>query len=199
MSRLLAAALVVVAAALPPAIGNEALRPLADAAQEKIETIRTLGAASRSPGAPPIRTSLTEAEINAYLAVYGPETLPAGIADPLVELGDAGRVRARATVDLDRVRRARPRGWSDPLAYVTGSVEVVAAGRIVTDRGLGRAELESASVGGVAVPKSVVQELLRFFTASEERPEGFDLDRAFELPGGVQRAVVERGRVTVVQ
>ena len=97
------------------------------------------------------------------------------------------------------MRNSRPRAWRDPLAYVTGSVEVVASGRVTADDGIARVQLESATVSGVSVPKSVVQELLRFYTVTPERPEGFDLDEPFVLPANIRRVVVRRGHATIVQ
>ena len=106
---------------------------------------------------------------------------------PRVQLGDDGRVRARAIVDLDGVRRSRERSVFDPLAYLTGSVEVVAIGSVEGSDGEGLIRYESATVGGVSVPKTVAQELLRFYTRTEERPRGFAFDEPFALPAGVAR------------
>lgn len=118
---------------------------------------------------------------------------------PRVELRDGGRVRARAIVDLDAVRRSRERSPFDPLAYLTGAVEVVAAGTLEAERGEGVIRYESATVAGVAVPKAVAQELLRFYTRTPERPRGFAFDEPFALPAGLRAASVARGAATVTQ
>lgn len=167
--------------------------------QAKIERIAAAAEAPRAATAPPLHTQISEREINAYLALEGPELLPAGIAMPRAQLGDAGRVRARAVVDLDAVRSARERSPFDPLAYLAGAVEVVATGRFEANGGEGVIRYESATVGGVAVPKTVAQELLKFYTSTPERPQGFAFDEPFALPGGVRAVSVERGAVTVVQ
>ena len=172
---------------------------LADRARDKIDAIAATGAAPRQPRAKAVRTSLTEAEINAYLYVHGPDVLPSGITEPEIRLREDGRVQARAIVDLDSVRRSRSRSWRDPLFYITGSVEVVAFGAVAADDGVGRAELESATFGGVSMPQSVIREVLRFYTRRPERPEGFDLDEPFELPANIRSADVARERVTIVQ
>ena len=153
----------------------------------------------RPANAPPLRTTFTEREINAYLALEGPAFLPPGIAMPRVRLGDDGRVQARAIVDLDAVRRSRERSAFDPLNYLTGAVEVVAAGRVEGSGGEGLIRYESATVGGVAVPKTVAQELLRFYTRTPERPGGFAFDEPFDLPAGLRAVSVERSSVTVTQ
>jgi hypothetical protein len=178
---------------------QEHTRTDADAMQAKIERIAVAADTPRAATAPPLRTQISEREINAYLALEGPELLPAGIAMPSAQLGDAGRVRARAVVDLDAVRRSRERSPFDPLSYLTGSVEVIATGRFEAEGGEGVIRYESATVGGVAVPKTVAQELLKFYTSTSERPGGFAFDEPFALPAGVRAVSVERGAVTVVQ
>ena len=172
---------------------------LADRARDKFEAIAASGEAPRRPRAKPVTTALTEAEINAYLQVHAPDVLPRGITEPEIRLREQGHVRARAIVDLDAVRRSRARSWRDPLFYVTGAVEVVALGAVAADEGAGRAQLESATVGGVSVPPSVIREVLRFYTQSTERPDGIDLDAPFELPANIRSATVDRTRVTIVQ
>ncbi len=62
------------------------------------------------------------------------------------------RVGARR-VDLDGVARSRERSVFDPLRYLAGSVEVVAAGRLEASDGKGLIRYESATVGGVSVPR----------------------------------------------
>jgi hypothetical protein len=195
--RLAFAALLCSIITVPPA-AQETPHAAADRARVKIDSIIAIGEEQHRRAAP-ARTALTEVEINAYLQVHGPGVLPKGIAEPEVRFGDDSRIRARAIVDLDEVCKSRPHAWRDPLAYVIGSVEVVASGRIVADEGIGRAQFESATVGGVSVPKSVVQELLRFYTVAPERPEGFDLDEPFELPANIRRVLVRRGGATFVQ
>jgi len=195
----LAATALAAAAGAGPAHAQEPTRAEADAMQTKIERVAAAAETPRPPNARPLRTTFTEGEINAYLALDGPEFLPPGIAMPQVRLGDDGRVRARAIVDLDGVRRARERSLFDPLAYLTGSVEVVAAGRVEGSDGEGLIRYESATIGGVTVPKTVAQELLRFYTTTPERPRGFAFDEPFALPAELRAVSVEGGAATVTQ
>ena len=196
----IAIAVLAVAALLGRAAhAQEPTRAEADAMQTKIERVAAAADALRRPDAPPLRTTFTEGEINAYLALEGPAFLPPGIATPRVRLGDDGRVQARAVVDLDAVRRSRERGLFDPLAYLTGALEVVAVGTVEGGGGRGLIRYESATIGGIAVPKAVAQELLRFYTTTPERPRGFAFDEPFALPAGVRAASVERGAATVTQ
>jgi hypothetical protein len=178
---------------------QEPTRAEADAMQTKLERVAAVAETSRPADAPPLRTTFTEREINAYLALEGPTVLPPGIAMPGVQVGDGGRVRARAIVDLDAVRRSRERSVFDPLGYLTGSVEVVAVGRVEGSSGEGLIRYESATVGGVAVPKTVAQELLRFYTRTPERPSGFAFDEPFVLPAGLRAVSTERGAIELMQ
>ncbi len=195
----LLAAAALAAGAGGAAQAQEPTRAEADAMQTKIARVAAAAETPRPANARPLRTTFTEREINAYLALDGPEVLPPGIAMPRVQLGDDGRVRARAIVDLDGVRRSRERSVFDPLAYLTGSVEVVAIGSVEGSGGEGLIRYESATVGGVSVPKTVAQELLRFYTRTEERPRGFAFDEPFALPAGLRAVSVERGAATVTQ
>ena len=179
---------------------QEPTRAEADAMQTKIDRVAaTAEAPPRPASARPLKTTFTEREINSYLALEGPEFLPPGIAMPRVRLGDDNRIEARAIVDLDGVRRSRERSLFDPLAYITGSVEVVAVGAVEGGGGEGLIRYESATVGGVDVPKTVAQELLRFYTTTPERPRGFAFDEPFALPAGLRAVSVERGAATVTQ
>jgi len=171
----------------------------ADGLHAKLVFIVETGASQRGKDAPPVSTSFTDDEVNAYLTAYGPKFLPDGITHPHVGIGDQGSVTVRGIVDLDAVRRSRERGWLDPMAYLSGSLEVSATGVVVGSNGTGVAHLESATVGGVEVPKRVVQELVRYYTKSPERPNGFDLDEPFGLPMSIDSVLSERGRATIVQ
>lgn len=193
------AAAILAIAALGAGAAQEPARADADAMAAKLARVAAAADESRPATAPPLRTTFAEREINAYLALEGPAFLPPGIAMPRIELGDDDRVQARAIVDLDAVRRSRERSLFDPLAYLTGAVEVVAVGRVEGSGGEGLIRYESATVAGVGVPETVAQELLRFYTRTEQRPRGFAFDEPFALPAGLRAASVERGAVTVTQ
>ena len=173
----------------------------ADSMAVKVQAIYVRGELPPGAGtAPaPLRTSFSQQEANAYFHHYGPQFLPAGLVDPRVAIADASRVQARAVVDLDRVRTAKHRGWLDPLAYVTGSVEVTLAGRLFAANGVGVIRFESATVGGVDVSESVVQELISFYTVTPENPRGFRLGEPFDLPSNIRAVQMAAGAATVVQ
>jgi hypothetical protein len=145
------------------------------------------------------RTSFTEREVNAYLKYYGEADAPAGVVEPRITIGEGGQLHGRALVDLDAVRKSKPRGWVDPLAYVTGSVEIRAAGTLKTADGIGTFALQSATLGGVPIPKTLLQEIVNYYTRTPELPAGFNLDQPFELPHQIRHIEIQRGAATIVQ
>jgi hypothetical protein len=176
------------------------VRADADVMQRKLVAIVTRGDLPPVPvGMPVQRTSFTDGEVNAYFRVYGPEFLPVGVVDPQVGIDAAGRVRARAVVDLDQALKPQERGWLDPLAWVTGKLPVVGIGTLHAANGRGVFRLESATLGGVTIPKAVLQEIITFYSRSEEYPRGFQLDEPFELPSAIRSVETAPGRATVVQ
>ena len=116
-----------------------------------------------------------------------------------VTLLDAGKVDTRALVDLDAVRTSETRSWLDPLAYVTGLLEVRTIGTFRGANGKGVFTFESATVGGMPVPRTVMQELVAFYTRSPETPKGILLDQPFDLPARIRAVELRRGAATVIQ
>jgi hypothetical protein len=179
--------------------GQQPMREEADAAAEKFARIAAAAETPRPADAPPLDTLLTEREINSYLALDGPMFLLEGITSPRFTLGDGGRVRARAVVDLDVWGSGRERSLFDPLSFLTGDVEVIATGRIEAADGQGVVRYESATVGGITVPKTLAQELVRFYTRSPDFPDGITFDQPYPLPEGVRAVSVVSGEATLTQ
>jgi hypothetical protein len=190
-----------IGAALVAVAGTGAQDPTrreADGMLRKLEAIDARGKVS-TPRRTPVRTTFTDREVNAYFKVYGPTFLPEGVVDPQLAIDEGGRVRAKSQVDLDAIRAATPRGWLDPLAYVTGSVEVTATGTLKTGDGRGVFALDTATLGGITVPKSLLQELVSHYSRSKESPSGISLEQPFELPSRIRMVETGRGAATVVQ
>src|SRR5207248_9604956 len=151
-------------------------------------------------GKPATRTTqVTDDEVNSYLKYAAGSQVPAGIAEPLLHGAGAGRITGRAVVDLDAVRTQKKRAWTDPLGYLTGRLPVTAAGRLTTKDGVGRFELESAEISGVTIPKSLLQELLTYYSRTAERPNGINMDDPFELPSAIREIRVGEGSAAIVQ
>lgn len=144
-------------------------------------------------------TQLTDIEVNSYLHYHLKDQVPTGVVDPTLNaLGD-GRVRGAAVIDLDAVRKQKARGWTDPMSYMTGRLPLTAAGLLITQNGVGRFQLESAEISGISIPKSLVQELLSYYSKSAEKPSGISIDDPFELPAAIKEIRVGKGEAMVVQ
>ena len=167
----------------------------ADAFEEKWNAIVARG--EKPPtGA---RTEFPNDEVNAYLQLRLAQKFPTGVADPSVSLVGQGRLSGNAIVDLDNIRKKSSGGWFDPAAYLTGRLPVTATGLLTTSKGVGRFQFESAEVSGIPVPKTLLQELVAYYTKSPDMPNGVNLDDPFELPSQIQQIDVQAGRATVIQ
>jgi hypothetical protein len=172
----------------------------ADIARRKVTAVLTHGAAAPAArAAAPVRTSFTERELNAYLQYDAPAELPAGVAAPRMTLPGDNKVAGEATVDLDAVRRSKQRGMLDPLSYVTGSLQVTVSGLLHVTNGLATFQLEHATIGGVPMPKSLLQELVAYYTRTPVHPQGLEIDKPFPMPAAIRSVEIQRGAVIVVQ
>ena len=146
------------------------------------------------------RTMVTENEVNSYLAYDAQAQLPTGVVEPTVTILGPGRLSGRAVVDLDAVRKSKnPTSLLDPMNYLTGRLPVTATGVLKTSNGVGHFALESASVGGVPIPKLILQEIVSYYSRTAENPAGVSLDDPFALPARIQEIQVERGQAIIVQ
>ncbi len=172
-------------------------REQAAAFQKKLDQI-LLNSESRSERAR--QTTVTEGEVNAYLHFNAGDKVPAGVTVPTIGIEGQGRLNGRAIVDLDVVRTKRSSGgWFDPMSYLTGRLPVTARGLLETHQGRGKFTLESATVGGVPIPKSFLQELVSYYSRSSDFPNGINIDDPFDLPVEIQKIDVLPGRATIVQ
>jgi len=173
----------------------------ADAArmETKLATINQRAAATRPQQPSPLKTPFTDREVNAYFKINGPGFLPEGLGPPELAIDDGGRVHAKAIVDLDAALKPKQRSFFDPLSWLSGKTEVTAAGVVKAVDGKGTLQLETATLGGVSISKSLLQQLVSYYTRTPETPEGFDIDKPFELPAKIRSVEIARGRATIVQ
>jgi hypothetical protein len=166
----------------------------------KLTRILALGETMRaSSRRAPESTVVSDVEVTSYLRYHAQDQIPAGIVDPILTAEGDGVVSGRAIVDLDAVRTQKPRGWLDPAGYLTGKLPLVVRGRLTTANGVGRFELQSAELSGVSVPKTLIQELLSYYSATPENPRGINMDDPFELPSRIREIHVAPGTATIVQ
>ena len=170
-----------------------------DRFQTKLEKIVAVGNTPRSAKRPTQSTVVSDVEVSSYLRYNAEAQVPVGIVEPLLNAHGEGIVSGRAIVDLDAVRKQKERGWLDPMGYLTGRLPLTARGRLTTQNGVGRFVLESAEISGVTVPKTLVQELLSFYSRTPEDPDGINMDDPFELPAQIREIRVAPGTATIIQ
>lgn len=194
----LAVAVTLCTAAVAPVVGwQHFTKQDADRFQTKLVRIVDLGNGGRRTTK--AETRLTDTEVTSYLRYNASGQVPVGIVDPTLTALGEGRVGGQAIVDLDVVRKQKERGWMDPLAYLTGRMPLTARGKLITQGGVGRFQLESAEVSGVSIPKGVLQELLSYYSRTPENPNGINMDDPFELPSKIREIQVGKGEAVVVQ
>ena len=86
-----------------------------------------------------------------------------------------------------------------PWALLRGTVPVEAIGTLRTSNGVGAFTLESATVGGLPVPKALLQELVSHYSRSESQPEGINFEAPFRLPSRIREIQTRQGQALVVQ
>jgi hypothetical protein len=168
----------------------------ADALERKIVGIATNGLAEK-PAAK--TTAVLEREVNAYLQAHSKEQMPQGVLDPRVSIQPDGRLTGTATVDLDAVRNSKERGVLSPWTLLRGTVPVEASGILRTENGVAAFTLEEASVGGVPVPKAVLQELVSYYSKGPNSKDGINFEQPFRLPAHIREIHTAMGQATVVQ
>lgn len=146
------------------------------------------------------QTPILENELNSYLRYELREEVPAGVTEPTITILGDGRVAGSAVVDLDAVKQARQStSWFDPMRLLSGKLPVTASGVLQTQQGTGRFTLESAEISGIPVPKTVLQQVVSYYSRSPQNPNGVNLDDAFELPARIREIRVQPGQAIVVQ
>ncbi len=172
-------------------------RQSADQLRQKVATINEHGQRTARQAR---RTTITENEVNSYLVFDAGQQLPTGVVEPSVSILGTGRLSGRAVVDLDAVRKSRASSsLFDPTNYLTGRLPVTATGTLKTSEGMGWFQLESATVGGVPVPKLLLQEIVSYYSRTPDKPSGIGLDDPFALPARIREIQVERGQAIIVQ
>jgi hypothetical protein len=185
-----------VLAAVPHA-EPRATRRDAQALKQKVASIQQhADRASKQP----LRTLVTEAEVNSYLAFEAKDQIPVGVVQPSIAIVGTGRLSGRAIVDLDAVRKAKnPTSLLDPMNYLMGRLLITATGVLTTSKGVGHFNLESASVGSLPLPKFLLQEIVSYYSRTPEKPSGVGLDDPFALPSRIREIQVQRGQAIIVQ
>jgi len=175
-------------------------RQSAEEFSQKIALIQRQGETATPQRAAARRTRLTEDELNSWFMYRAQPVLPAGVSQPQITIVGDGRLAGQATIDLDAVAKRRASGGAfDPLALIGGKVPISVSGILHTRDGQARFEVQRAEMSGLPVPVTVLQEVLTYYSRSDERPQGVRLDDIFTLPANIRQIEVGQGQAVVVQ
>jgi hypothetical protein len=192
--------ILLVVTALAPLQAASVSKQSADAFSKKLALIERQAGVSSKATAGTRRTPLSEDELNSWFTYKSQPLLPNGVTQPKVTIVGGGRVAGQATVDLDAVAKKRASGGTfDPWSLVGGRVPLNVIGILHTRDGIGRFEMQSADIGGVPVPKTLLQELVSYYSRTPENPDGVSLDDTFPLPAKIRQIEVGPGQAVIVQ
>lgn len=197
-TRLVLALFTIAVATGVAAQSPSSLQAQADGAHAKLQAVIRSGEVPKTAAAVR-RTVFSQTEMNAYLRIRAVSWLPTGLTEPSLQFIGANKVATLVTADLDGVRRKSSGGWFDPTAYLSGRLPVSVIGTLSTSDGRGRFALEQATVGGIPVPQLFIDELLAFYTRTDDNPAGMRLGEPFELPSEIERIDVTTGQAVVIQ
>jgi hypothetical protein len=193
LALILGVAVLTAAAAVTPQQADAFAKKVAIISQQGTLTTATRTAVAR-------RTPVSEGEVNSWFAYRATPLLPTGMTEPQITIIGDGKVSGAATVDLDAVAKTRRTGsLIDPWNLLGGRLPVTVTGVLRTQNGQGRFELQQAAVSGVPIPKTILQELVSYYSKSADDPRGIDLDEPFALPAGIRQIEVGQGQAVVVQ
>lgn len=186
---------------LTPAVVGPA--PLRLSREQGDRLARKIEGINKNAVAQPVRskqTTMTDSEINSYLAFNIKDKIPPGLAHPEIHTIGNNQLTGRVFVDMDEFNRGRASsGMMDPLSYISGQVPFTARGALLARNGEGKFQLISAEIHGVPLPRRIVQELVSFFSRTPERPNGFNLDEPFALPAKIREIAIGEGETVVAQ
>lgn len=178
--------------------GSSLSQGLADGFARKVLSIRQYGEAP-APGKGQRVTPVSEPEVNSYLRFTIAPDLPAGVVEPSVTIVGEGQLKGRAVVDLDAVTRAKSSGAFNPIRLLSGRLPVTAQGVLTTGDGRGQFALERAEISGIPIPKTLLQEIVSYYSRSQQFPEGVDIDAPFALPARIKEIHINAQQAVVIQ
>jgi hypothetical protein len=197
LARWILAALLLSSAAASLAATLNLSQEQGDRLERKIEEITKN--ASLEPVRPK-KTPVTEPEVNSYLNFNLKEKIPRGLTNPRISLLGTGNLGGTVFVDLNEFNRHRRSGGiTDPFAYISGRVPLAARGVLRTQDGKGQFRLISADIHGIPIPQRLLQELVTYFSRTQDNPRGINIDEPFNLPAKIREVIVHTGDAVVTQ
>jgi hypothetical protein len=169
------------------AAGADATQAAAQALEAKLRTLQTKDARP-AESYPPI--VITEYEANSYLKIHGGEFLPAGVHDPGVRFAPE-HVTGFADVDFGEFSRiySNPQDWGPKVlaAMFKGTQRATATGKVQSEKGQAKVQIESVTVGSMTVPSWLVDFVIQNYLQPRYK---FDLSKPIPLPDHVTQLVL---------
>jgi hypothetical protein len=161
------------------------------AMEQKLAYLKVNGAKAHPDVKP---TELTEAEANAYFNEGGVK-LPKGVSQ--VHLASRpGVLDAHAKVDFEEIMQGR--GSTNPMfAMFSGKHDVQVVTKAGGANGSGSIQVQSIQLDGSEVPRWLLDFFVQHYIAPKYPNVG--MTTTFKLPLRIDTAVVETGRVRLVQ
>jgi hypothetical protein len=161
------------------------------AMQQKLEYLRHNAA---KPKPDPKPTFLTEREANAYFSEGGVK-LPKGVSNVRLT-SQPGVLDAHAQVDFEAIMQGK--GSTNPLLELfSGAHDVHVVTQAWGSAGTGTIRVQSAYLDGIEVPQMALQFFAQRYITPKYPHVG--VTSTFKLPLRIDSAVVEAGRVELVQ
>jgi hypothetical protein len=140
---------------------------------------------------------VSEGELNSYLNLSLGPRMPQGLSDLKVRL-ENDRLHATALLDLQQVQgKVKDGGALRLFGLLGGPMPVELKGRMPNKDGFGQIEVDELRLGAVALPMSMLEQIVASSTRTAENPQGFDLHSPFRLPYALKRVRFEPGRAVL--
>ena len=141
---------------------------------------------------------ITEAELNALLDGDSETfSLPEGVSDVEVRF-ERHRVRARGVVDLKLIPLPENvQGLGGTLALLGSRFPVEIAGRLESDDGFARFEVEEVLLSALPLPRGTIDSLLASATRSRQHPQGIEPGSPFRLPYALRKVTLRPGQALI--
>src|SRR5262249_42821166 len=185
-----------------PAEQPAAPPPRADLSWDDADSLaRKLADAERwmREGKPPAvsHVEVSEGELNSYLNLSLGSRMQQGLADLKVRLEHHPH-HATALLDLQQVQgKVKDGGALRVFSLLGGPMPVELKGRMPNKDGFGQIEVDELRLGAVALPMSMLEQIVASSTRTQEKPQGFDIHPPFPLPYALKRVRFEPGRAVL--
>ena len=85
------------------------------------------------------------------------------------------------------------------INFFSGKMPALIRGDITTKDGKGQFKLQSTEVNGIPLPRALALDLLSTYTKTRRHPEGFDIEKPFDLPAKIRQLQVNTAEIVVIQ